>query len=156
MAEGASNPAVEKRVMVAIDETDSSYYALIWVLENLKESIADSPLFLFTALPPPSSYTPGLARSYFHVASSTELVYTLQENDKKVRCGLLEKAKDICAERGVAAISITEVGDPGTTICDTVEKLNINLLVLGDRGLGRIKRALATIAFKMPSALSWL
>lgn len=40
----------------------------------------------------------------------------------------------------VAAISITEVGDPGTTICDTVEKLNINLLVLGDRGLGIIKR----------------
>lgn len=40
----------------------------------------------------------------------------------------------------MAAISITEDGDPGTTICDTVEKLNINLLVLGDRGLGRIKR----------------
>lgn len=40
----------------------------------------------------------------------------------------------------MAAISITEDGDPGKTICDTVEKLNISLLVLGDRGLGRIKR----------------
>ena len=40
----------------------------------------------------------------------------------------------------MAAISITEVGDPGRTICDTVEKLNINLLVLGDHGIGRIKR----------------
>ncbi|XP_022968136.1 uncharacterized protein LOC111467462 [Cucurbita maxima] len=143
-----SNPDVEKRVMVAVDESECSYYALIWVLENLKQSIADSPLFVFTALPPPTSYTSGagaslgLARSYFPVASNTELAHTLQENDKKVRCGILEKAKDICAERGVAAISITEVGEPGRMICDTVEKLNINLLVLGDHGIGRIKRAL--------------
>ncbi|KGN52092.1 uncharacterized protein LOC101218192 [Cucumis sativus] len=134
---------MEKRVMVAIDESEYSYYALIWVLENLKESIASSPLFLFTALPPPpTTYTSGLARSYFPLPSNTEFVRTLQENDKKLRCGLLEKAKDICAGRGVAAISITEDGDPGKTICDTVEKLNISLLVLGDRGLGRIKRAL--------------
>ncbi|CAK9316878.1 unnamed protein product [Citrullus colocynthis] len=76
MAETKSNPAVEKRVMVGIDESECSYYALIWVLENLKQSIADWPLFLFTALPPPSSYTSGagtslgLARSYFPVASN--------------------------------------------------------------------------------------
>uniref|UniRef100_A0A9I9E732 Nuclease HARBI1 n=1 Tax=Cucumis melo TaxID=3656 RepID=A0A9I9E732_CUCME len=52
----------------------------------------------------------------------------------------------------VAVISITEDGDPGrygnyfrlvrylSVIYETVEKFNINLLVLADRGLGRIKR----------------
>ncbi|XP_022150590.1 uncharacterized protein LOC111018690 isoform X2 [Momordica charantia] len=154
--------AVEKRVMVAIDESECSYYALIWVLENLQQSLAESPLFVFTALPPPTIYTfgagaaasLGLARTYCHVTSNTELANSIQENDKKVRCALLEKAKDICAERGVAAISITEVGNPGTTICDAVEKLNINMLVLGDRGLGRIKRRRFTIGAREKKYLS--
>lgn len=53
----------------------------------------------------------------------------------------------------MAAISITEVGNPGTTICDAVEKLNINMLVLGDRGLGRIKRLVFIFLFIQPVVL---
>lgn len=36
--------------------------------------------------------------------------------------------------------TITEVGDPSTAICDAVQKFDISLLVLGERGLGKIKR----------------
>jgi nucleotide-binding universal stress UspA family protein len=32
------------------------------------------------------------------------------------------------------------VGDPQTAICDAVQRLNISLLVLGERGIGKIKR----------------
>lgn len=44
----------EKKVMVAIDESETSYYALMWVLQNLQESITKSsyPLILFMAQPP--------------------------------------------------------------------------------------------------------
>lgn len=46
--------STEKRVMVAIDESECSHYALMWVLDNLKESITDkSPLLIFMAQPPP-------------------------------------------------------------------------------------------------------
>lgn len=48
-----------RRVMVAIDENDSSHYALMWVLDNLKESITtNNPLVIFMAEPPTkSNYT---------------------------------------------------------------------------------------------------
>lgn len=65
----------ERKVMVAIDESDYSHYALMWVLENLKESITKSPLVIFMAQPPTkSSYTfaasLGSARMYCPVSAS--------------------------------------------------------------------------------------
>lgn len=33
--------------MVAIDESDCSHYALVWALENLKETISCSELVIF-------------------------------------------------------------------------------------------------------------
>lgn len=37
--------------MVAIDESEYSHYALEWTLENLRETIADSKIVIFTAQP---------------------------------------------------------------------------------------------------------
>ncbi|TXG60269.1 hypothetical protein EZV62_014842 [Acer yangbiense] len=137
----------EKKVMVAIDESESSYYALMWVLDNLKESISNFPLIIFMAQPvtkynSPYSASLGSVRMYYPVAATPDFVYSAQENHRKVAMAFLEKAKDICATRGIRAEMVTEVGDPKTAICNAVQKLNINLLVLGDRGLGKIKRAL--------------
>lgn len=46
--------------------------------------------------------------------------------------------------------TIAEVGDPKAAICDAVQKYNVDLLVMGERGLGRIKRFL----FRLVSSLS--
>ena len=40
-----------KKVMVAVDESENSHCALLWVLESLKESIRGTPLVIFMALP---------------------------------------------------------------------------------------------------------
>lgn len=45
----------ERKVMVAIDESEQSHYALMWVLDNLKESISKFPLIIFMAQPPTKS-----------------------------------------------------------------------------------------------------
>jgi len=147
MAVECAGGGAERKVMVAIDESDYSHYALTWVLANLKESITSSPLVIFMAQPPPSScYTfsapLGSARMYCPVSATPEFVNSVQENHKKLTMAFLEKAKEICASSGVKAETITEVGDPSTAICDAVQKFDISLLVLGERGLGKIKRAL--------------
>ncbi|XP_059453723.1 uncharacterized protein LOC132184202 [Corylus avellana] len=147
MAGECAGGGAERKVMVAIDESDYSHYALTWVLANLKESITTSPLVIFMAQPPPrSSYTfsapLGSARMYCPVSATPELTNSVQENHKKLTMAFLEKAKEICASCGVKAETITEVGDPSTAICDAVQKFDISLLVLGERGLGKIKRAL--------------
>ncbi|KAG2664133.1 hypothetical protein I3843_16G064200 [Carya illinoinensis] len=144
---GGGGAETERKVMVAIDESEYSHYALIWVLDNLKESITKSPLVIFMAQPPTkSNYTYaaalGSARMYCPVSANPEFVASVQENHKKLALAFLEKAKDICASRGVNAKTLTEVGDPSTAICDAVQKFNINLLVLGERGLGKLKRTL--------------
>lgn len=42
---------MKKKVMVAIDESDCSVYALQWALENLGDTISASKLFMFNAQP---------------------------------------------------------------------------------------------------------
>ncbi|XP_011007756.1 PREDICTED: universal stress protein A-like protein [Populus euphratica] len=139
---------LERKVMVAVDDGEHSHYALMWVLNNLEESITKSPLVIFTAQPPPSnnhSFTAAAlssARMYCSVSANPEYTYTIQEQNKKIAFALLEKAKEICAGRGVDAETLTEMGDPQTAICDAVQRLNISLLVLGERGIGKIKRAI--------------
>ncbi|KAJ7943145.1 universal stress protein A-like protein [Quillaja saponaria] len=136
----------KKKVMVAIDENESSHYALMWTLENLKESITKSSLVIFMAQPAPNNNyslgaSLGTARLYCPLSATPDWPNSVHENHRKFTLALLEKANDICASQGVKAETVTDVGDPGTAICDAVQKHNINFLVLGDWGLGKIKRA---------------
>ncbi|KAL7001128.1 hypothetical protein U1Q18_002281 [Sarracenia purpurea var. burkii] len=140
---------IGKKVMVAIDESESGYRALRWVLENLRESIKSSghPLVIFMAQPsPPNSNiyaaSLGSARMYCPVSAATGYVNCVQEQNLVVSLGILEKAKSICATHGVNAETIAHIGDPKEGICDAVQKYNIKLLVLGDQEIGKIKRAL--------------
>ncbi|XP_048319253.1 universal stress protein A-like protein isoform X2 [Ziziphus jujuba] len=126
-----------KKVMVAIDETESSYRALIWVLENLKESISKSPLVIFAAQPLPNH----VVSSAGIVGFAAALIKRSQDLNRKVSLGLLEKAKSICASRGVAVETFTETGDPKETIWNMVQNYKIDLLVMGDSAYGSLGRA---------------
>ncbi|KAJ0038640.1 hypothetical protein Pint_21974 [Pistacia integerrima] len=121
--------------MLAIDESEYSHYALMWVLDNLKDSINKGQFIIFMAQQPTNyNYTfassLGSARMYCPTAA------------RSLHWLTWKKARDICASKGVTAELVTEVGDPKAAICSAVEKLNINMLILGQRGLGKIKRAL--------------
>ncbi|CAN6444934.1 unnamed protein product [Victoria cruziana] len=126
-----------KKIMVAIDESDVSHYALEWALNVLKPTI-NSPLLLFHAQPLPSF-------SYVYAgygAAPTELIQSVQEHQTNVTKALLERAKEISAREGVVAETLTESGDPKDVICAAVEKFGVELLVLGSRGLGALQRTL--------------
>ncbi|KAB1205535.1 Universal stress protein A-like protein [Morella rubra] len=134
----AEERSEKKKVMLAIDESECSHYALQWALDNLRETLDNSELLLFTAQP--------IADFSYAYASNLgavhpELIRSIQENHQKVALALLEKAKDICAKNGISAETLTEVGDPKQAITEAVEKLNIKLLVLGSHSRGAILRA---------------
>ncbi|XP_021298880.1 universal stress protein A-like protein [Herrania umbratica] len=129
---------MKKKVMVAVDESECSHHALQWALENLGDTLSASQLFIFTAQPLPNfAY---LSASTYG-AAPLDLITTVQENQKKLTLALLEKAKDICATHGVDAETMTEIGDPKDKICEAVEKLKIQLLILGSHGRGALQRA---------------
>lgn len=129
----------KKKVMIAIDESEFSGYALEWALVNLKTNITSSSgLILFTAMA--IDYSGVVAGSYG--AALPELTVSIQANQKKFATALLERAKAICAKHGIEAITMAEFGNPRDAICDAVEKFDVELLVMGSHGRGAIQRAL--------------
>ncbi|XP_044489677.1 universal stress protein YxiE [Mangifera indica] len=127
----------KKKVMVAIDESDCSYYALKWTLESLADTISNSQLIIFTARPADFNY---VYASTFG-AAPPDLINSLQENQKKIAVALLSRAKEICAQHGIEAETMTEAGNPKEVICAAAEKLNVQLLIVGSHSRGVIKRA---------------
>ncbi|CAI9096175.1 OLC1v1032260C1 [Oldenlandia corymbosa var. corymbosa] len=124
----------DRRVMVAIDEHEGSFYALEWALKNLHESIANSHLVVFTAQPT-SEF------SYIRALEPRELKREIQEDQKKAATALLENAREVCNRYGVTPELITEVGNPKDAIKAAVDRLHINLLIVGSHGEGAFKRA---------------
>ncbi|CAI9096174.1 OLC1v1032259C1 [Oldenlandia corymbosa var. corymbosa] len=138
----------KKKVMVAIDESECSHDALEWALRNLQESLVNSELIVFTAQPI-SDYSYLYASSVGNAPCSSyggipfaapELIKNFQEQRQKFAEDLLAKAKEICDKLGISAKTMTEVGEPKQTICEAVEKHNVQLLVLGTHGKGVLER----------------
>ena len=54
----------------------------------------------------------------------------------------LAEAVAALASRGIQAATIEATGDPGTAICEAAERDGYDLIVVGSRNLGGVKRAL--------------
>ncbi|PWA49040.1 adenine nucleotide alpha hydrolases-like superfamily protein [Artemisia annua] len=127
--------STKNKVMVAIDDSEFSEYALTWALKMLGSTFVDSELLIYTARTP-------VDISYFYVSSwgTAELIKELNEIENKAALDLLKKAKTTCSEYGITAEGIAEIGDPKVAICNAVEKLNVQLLIIGSHGRGALNR----------------
>lgn len=126
----------EQKMMVAIDESECSHYALEWALRNLRPRrlllLTVQPLAPLTYLPAGSPLGPSVV--------SPELIRSVREHQRQLTQALLHKGKAICADHGVDAETVIEVGDPKETISEAAEKLNVDLLILGSHSRGPIQR----------------
>ncbi|KAJ4828889.1 hypothetical protein Tsubulata_039862 [Turnera subulata] len=96
----------KKKVMVAIDESQHSYHAFLWALDNLKELLTNSPLVIFAAQPFPNCFdTYGAQLGHSHLycpgPTSSSLISSVLKQNQDIALGLLERAENICASRGV-------------------------------------------------------
>ncbi|KAI4357805.1 hypothetical protein L6164_001729 [Bauhinia variegata] len=132
----------EKKVMVVIDESDDSYYALIWLLDNLKELVAKSSVTIFATQPFPScgSAQIGFAHFFAPFATNPELIYSILQQRQNITLSLCEKAKSFCARRGVKVEAFTEAGDPKEIVRDAVHKQGTDLLVMANYPSNPFKR----------------
>ncbi|KAI4357806.1 hypothetical protein L6164_001730 [Bauhinia variegata] len=132
----------EKKVMVVIDESEHTYSALMWLLENLKELLTKSSVTIFATQPFPNCGTAqiGLGHLYFPFATNQELINSILRQTQEISLALCEKAKSICARRGVKVEAFTEAGDPKEIICDAVHKHGTDLLVMANYPSNPFKR----------------
>ncbi|EOY09646.1 Adenine nucleotide alpha hydrolases-like superfamily protein, putative [Theobroma cacao] len=143
------------RVMVGIDGSDASFYALQWTLDNLFNGLispapavvgGEATLLTLVHVHQPIKHY-GFAPSAFPAGpgvlayASTTLVDSVRKSQEQISAGILSRALKMCKDKIKAETLILE-GDPTDMICDISEQMNVDLLVVGSRGLGKIKRAL--------------
>ncbi|KAB5527583.1 hypothetical protein DKX38_021430 [Salix brachista] len=134
--------AKERRILVAVDESEESMNALSWCLKNVLVSTSSSTdtLILLYVKPPRVVYSALDGIGYLF---SSDIMETMQKYSNNIADCVIEKAKRMCREQfqDVKMETMIEHGDPRDFICQIVEKLHVDMLVMGSHGYGVIKRA---------------
>ncbi|GMI71132.1 hypothetical protein like AT3G11930 [Hibiscus trionum] len=135
------------RVIVGIDESDESFYALQWAVSNLFNGLIGGEPNLVTLVHvhqpskryavPPSAFPAGVGVTAF---PSTAAVDSERRSEEQISAAILSRALEMCSNKVKAETLIME-GDPKDMLCEVSEQMNVDLLIVGSRGLGRIKRA---------------
>ncbi|CAL5393262.1 unnamed protein product [Camellia sinensis] len=129
----------EKQVMVVgIDDSEHSFYALEWVLEHFFNPPKNSvfKLVVVHAKSAPSSVI-GLAGP-----ASGDVIPIIEADLKKAAQRVAEKAKSLYNSKSVEDATVEVVdGDARNVMCDAVDKHHASVLVLGSHGYGAFKRA---------------
>ncbi|KAL1204727.1 Universal stress protein A-like protein [Cardamine amara subsp. amara] len=134
-----------KRIMVAIDENDSSFYALQWAIDHFSnlllttEAVQGGTLTLVHVQSPfQFPVGPGFPTAVY---ASSAMVESVKKAQQEASTALLSRALQICRPQKIRTETLALEGDAKEMISETVDQLNVDLLVVGSRGLGKFKRA---------------
>ncbi len=102
-----------KTVLFPVDRSREARAAAEMVIKLVKSS--QSKLYILSVVEPEAAES----------MSSPELV-----------AQVLEEARTMFSEQGIAAEAMERSGKPAFTICDVADEVNADLIVMGSRGLG--------------------
>lgn len=131
-------------MMVALDESKRSLYALNWVLSNVikpvgqEEEQSDSFVCLLHVNLPFQTYVYPAGPVIYTTPSVVDSVRQAQE---QISAGIFARAIRCCEEKKIKTEAVSLRGDPKEVICQAIEERHVDLLVVGSRGLGMLKRA---------------
>ena len=131
--------AKARKILVAVDESEESTYALSWCIENIITGNTNDALILLYSIPPRAVYSSLDGTGYLF---SSDILATMERYSNEVAQCVMEKAKRLCKDLdGVKVETIVERGDARDVICQVAERLHVDMLVMGSHGYGVIKRA---------------
>ncbi|KAF2556871.1 hypothetical protein F2Q68_00017911 [Brassica cretica] len=139
-----------KRIMVAIDESDSSFYALQWVIDHFSTLLmttegAEAEGGLLTVV--------HVQRTFHHFAPfpagpgatavypPSLMIESVKKTQQETSAALLLRALQMCRAKQIRSETLVFEGEAKEIICQAVEQMHVDLLVVGSRGLGKIRRA---------------
>ncbi|XP_058755982.1 universal stress protein PHOS34-like [Vicia villosa] len=132
----------ERKIMVAVDESEESMYALSWSISNLiSDTNNNSKLVLLYVKPPSAVYSLDSAGYIF----SSETIDALERYSTQLAKSVMKRAEAICRNFDATNINIEKVvgtGEAKSVICNAAKKLEVDTLVMGSHGYGFIKRTL--------------
>eukprot|EP00249_Psilotum_nudum_P010569 c22619_g1_i2 orf=233-775(+) len=143
---GENRVSYTRKILVALDDGDESEHALIWSLNNgivcPRGSSSDTVILLHAQTQPQVLVGyggPGTIHGFF---ITPEIIDSVRRQQEDISRKVLTKAKKICDERNVNVETMVAFNDPRDAICEAVEKLHCDFLVIGSHGYGAVKRTL--------------
>ncbi|XP_014503572.1 universal stress protein A-like protein isoform X1 [Vigna radiata var. radiata] len=142
------------RVLVSVDGSEESMKALRWALNNLKlrsptsDSI-DAPSFIIFHVQSPPSIATGLNPGAIPFGGPSDIevpafTAAIEAHQERITRAVLDHALGICSQFNLGMQSQVRthvvVGDPKEKICEAVQDLHADVLVMGSRAFGPIKR----------------
>lgn len=119
--------AMFERILVAYDGSENAKRALLQGIELAK--LFNSRLFVVEAIDVTVFYNAGILPP----------LSALKDLEKKAKADMAE-ATELAKSQGVDVITDVIEGDPATSVLDYAEKNNVDLIVVGSRGLSRFKK----------------
>ncbi|KAA8518417.1 hypothetical protein F0562_015891 [Nyssa sinensis] len=134
------------KVMVAIDESDGSFYALKWTLDNLFMSALASPDLnqdagMITIVHVQQPFQPYIYPAGPVIYATTTVLESVRKAQEENTAAILSRALQICKDKPVKVETLILEGEPKDLICQAAEQMHVDFLVVGSRGLSKIKRA---------------
>ncbi|KAL3642788.1 hypothetical protein CASFOL_013603 [Castilleja foliolosa] len=138
------------KMLVAIDESEGSFYALRWALDNLFSSCnhmslepqQEHDINYITLVNVQPLFQPFIYPAGPVVYATPLMIESVKKAQEENAANILARALHMCKEKKVKAETLILQGDPKDKICQAAEELHADLVVVGSRGLGAIKRAL--------------
>ncbi|KAG1366592.1 universal stress protein PHOS34 [Cocos nucifera] len=141
-------------VVVAVDGSEESMNALRWALQNLclrpaggdaGEAEDEPGSFVVLHVQSPPSIAAGLNPGSipFGGPSHVEVpafAAAIEAHQRRITEAIMDHALKICAEKNANVKTQVVVGDPKEMICEVTSNLQADLLVMGCRAYGPIKR----------------
>ncbi|XP_027330816.1 universal stress protein PHOS34 [Abrus precatorius] len=139
-------------VLVAVDGSEESMKALRWAFSNLKlrsptPDSTHSPSFIIFHVQSPPSIATGLNPGPIPFGGPNDLevpafTVAIEAHQKRITDAILDHALEISQQLNFNSKVRTHVvvGDPKEKICEAVQDLHADVLVMGSRAFGPIKR----------------
>ncbi|CAI9291723.1 unnamed protein product [Lactuca saligna] len=130
-------------VLVAVDGSEESMKALIWAIENVKLRPEGSIVIIHVQSPPSIAVGLNPGAIPFGGPSSVEVpafTEAIEAHQRRITDAIINHAMKICADKNMEVKTHIVIGDPKEKICEAVEELHVDLLVMGCRSFGPIKR----------------
>ncbi|CAN8269434.1 unnamed protein product [Cochlearia groenlandica] len=145
----AQRVATTQKMMVAIDKSDSSFYALQWVIDHFANLLmtteaaaaAEGGLLTVVHVQSPFPHFAAFPAGSGAVHASSTMIESAKKAQQETSLELLSRAVHMCLAKKIRTDTLVLEGDAKEAICQAVDEMHIDLLIMGSRGLGKIRRA---------------
>ncbi|KAL7617603.1 hypothetical protein Lser_V15G02195 [Lactuca serriola] len=146
----AGEETATMKIWIAVDESAGSFYALEWALRHLflhhdydatdADKLSSFTVTVVHVQPPfqPSYTALPVGPILFATSGMKESVMKAEEESA---AKVLARASELCDKHKIKAEYLVLKGKPKEILVEAVEQMDVDLLVVGSRGLGQIKRA---------------